>query len=246
MHLYYVYRSILYNYKSWIVLGICMYIMNMMNQYDLITMFSMFLCFHMFHYMSHCSFSYPFNCAHIYHHSHTNLFSNIIQIFVEFVSIVSPLFLKYIFIPNTLLLNPYIILFGFFFYTSVHSINYSLLHVNRVHEYHHINPLQNVGPDICDILFGTKYNVENEFENTDHYIPNIILSMLLVSICKLIYTFYPQKENLMYICWIIMILSILFVGVSSIYIIIYDMNRFLQQKIKAFQIICSINDTNYS
>ena len=41
-----------------------------------------------------------------------------------------------------------------------------------------------MGPDICDILFNTKYDAENSIENTDHYINNIILFTLVVLLIK--------------------------------------------------------------
>ena len=46
-------------------------------------------------------------------------------------------------------------MFGIF-YTTVHNINYSIFHVNNIHEKHHNDVMYNYGPDIMDILMGTK------------------------------------------------------------------------------------------
>ena len=76
--------------------------------------------------------------------------------------------------------------FNFMLYTSIHYINYSYFHINNFHELHHKDTYKNIGPDICDIIFGTKYKIENSnentIENTDHYIPNILISLLIFSI----------------------------------------------------------------
>jgi len=49
-----------------------------------------------------------------------------------------------------------------------------------------------MGPDICDILFNTKYDVENSIENTDHYIPNIIVCLIITLLLK---SYWERREN---------------------------------------------------
>jgi len=238
MQFKYVFQSLILNYKSWIVLFLVLIAINCYRIYDFITLFIMLITVHLFHYLSHYPIFYPLNCAHLYHHDNNNLFSHFIQIIIEFVSILSPIIIKYIFFINSNFFNTYLIIFIYLFYTSIHTINYSLLHVNNVHEYHHINKLKNAGPDICDILFNTKHNVENEIENTDHYIPNIIMSMIFIFIFKYIYTYILNKnENTVFSCFfIIMFFLTLFLIVSSIFIFIGDINKFLNKKLDDFAI----------
>jgi hypothetical protein len=109
-----------------------------------------------------------------------------------------------------------------------------MLHVNNIHEYHHINKLRNAGPDICDILFNTKHDVENQIENTDHYIPNIISAVILIYLLKYIYSLI-DNEVLVFNCFfIIMYILSLFLIISSIFIFIGDINRYLDNKLNNF------------
>jgi hypothetical protein len=71
--------------------------------------------------------------------------------------------------------DPYIILYYFFFYASVHFLNYTFLRINNYHYKHHKSIESNYFPDICDIIFNTKYNNNTDYiENTDHWVFNII------------------------------------------------------------------------
>jgi hypothetical protein len=49
-----------------------------------------------------------------------------------------------------------------------------------------------MGPDICDILFNTKYDVENSIENTDHYMPNIVICLVITLLLK---SYWERREN---------------------------------------------------
>ena len=184
-------KSITLNYKSWIAI-MCAVIMISTNISK--SMFSFFYTVfiaYYFHLSCHVETSYPFNAVHSYHHTHSNYMAHILQIMLEFVSILS-----IVVINNTLNLNLFciwsVILF-YIFYTTVHNINYSIYHVNHIHEKHHEILLLNVGPDICDILFDTKLNPETDLENTDHYINNITVSAIIVYIIQQIY--YKNKTN---------------------------------------------------
>jgi hypothetical protein len=79
------------------------------------------------------------------------------------------------------------LLFFTLFYSSVHNINYGYFHVNNVHSLHHKHPLTNIGPDICDVIFGTKNPLNESVENTNHYIPNILIITILILCVKYFY-----------------------------------------------------------
>ena len=74
-------------------------------------------------------------------------------------------------------------------------MNYSIFHVNNVHENHHKLLLLNLGPDFCDILFQTKFDVKQSLENTDHYLGNILFAVLVVLIGKLIWHHASSNEK---------------------------------------------------
>ena len=43
--------------------------------------------------------------------------------------------------------------------------------------------MYNNGPDLCDIMFGTKHP-DDAIENTDHYIPNVIIMTICILFLK--------------------------------------------------------------
>ena len=234
-----LYESIKINYKSWILLFIVLCVIDNENLlYMLVTLLIMLVTLQLFHHMSHYDIFYPFSCAHLYHHNHNNFFSHFIQIIIEFIFILSPItikyVLKYILSFDIKLFETYHIIFIYLFYTTVHNINYSVLHVNDVHEYHHFNPLKNAGPDICDILFNTKHDPENKIENTDHFIPNIIFSFIIVFVLKYIYK-WINNENLVLNSFIyIMSVLMIFLILSSIVIFMNDIDIFYKKKLEDF------------
>lgn len=234
MHIKNVLKSIVLNYKSWILLFLATYFINCYTIPDLITLIIMLMAVHLVHYFSHYPIFYPINCAHLYHHDNNNLFSHIIQMIIEFVFILSPILFKYFFLPGTIFFNTYLIIFIYFFYTTVHTVNYSIFHINNIHEYHHVDRLKNVGPDICDILFNTKYNVDNDLENTDHYIPNIIASTILIFILKYIFSLINNETLVFNYFLITMYLLLVFLIISSIFIFIDDINKYLKNRIDDF------------
>jgi hypothetical protein len=77
----------------------------------------------------------------------------------------------------------------------------------------------NIGPDICDVAFNTKNPKNTEVENTNHYIPNIIIVTMIVLLIK--YYFYTNdtiqhilvNSLIGFICF-----CVLFISISSIYL----------------------------
>lgn len=204
-NLKYTIDSLILNYKSWILIVVCLYFINPNSVFQSVfTFLNMLIISHVFHYFAHTDSAYPGNLIHLYHHDNNNWFSHFIQIVLEFVALLSVNIFKYVYatsFPDVLFykyfmffMDEWIILFSYIFYTSVHNINYSYFHVNHVHEQHHKLKIKNIGPDICDVFFGTKANVENDLENTDHYIPNIICATIIVLVMKYIWNHTENKE----------------------------------------------------
>jgi hypothetical protein len=177
-------NSINKNYKSWLVLLISVVIIsfNDLSNGMLTFLFTLFAS-HLFHYS--CHLALYTNSVHLYHHTHNNYLSHLSQMILEFFSILFFIFSKHLF--NWSFLNEWIIFFYYFFYTTVHNVNYSIFHVNKVHENHHKLLLLNLGPDICDILFQTKFDLPDGIENTDHYLWNIVFGLILILMGKVIW-----------------------------------------------------------
>ncbi len=70
-----------------------------------------------------------------------------------------------------------------FLYATVHNINYLIIHP-KCHVEHHINEQTNFGIDTLDILFNTKFDVQN-VEIINHAAINVaIITLLLVALIK--------------------------------------------------------------
>lgn len=189
-------KSLLMNYKTWFLLITTLVIISLAGGIKglgngFATFGILFVASHLLHYFAHFKNAYPQNIVHLYHHEYNNFFSHFIQIVVEFVALMSFMWMKFN-IASASFLNEWVIIFFYLFYTTIHNINYSILHVNRVHEMHHKLRIKNMGPDICDILFNTKYDVENSIENTDHYLPNIVICLVITLLLK---SFWERREN---------------------------------------------------
>uniref|UniRef100_A0A6C0B9N3 Fatty acid hydroxylase domain-containing protein n=1 Tax=viral metagenome TaxID=1070528 RepID=A0A6C0B9N3_9ZZZZ len=165
-------KSIIKNIWTWITILIAIYCITP-NQYGkgILTYFILFFSSYYLHIESH-KVDTIFTVLHRYHHDHTNLFSNLIQYSLELS--IPTIFLIIYYISGTILLDKWIILFSTLFYSTIHNINYGYLHVNNVHTLHHEHVMTNIGPDLCDIIFGTKHP-DDTIENTNHYIPNVII-----------------------------------------------------------------------
>ena len=112
----------------------------------------------------------------------------------------------------------WIILLFTLFYTTVHNINYGILHINDVHREHHDNIFCNIGPDICDVIFSTKCEKDTDVENTNHYIPNIIISTIILFIVKDICKNEYICNILIKLCTTLLVLFYIFLISSSIYL----------------------------
>jgi hypothetical protein len=232
--------SLKINYKTWLSFFIAIYFLYSHNFIiGIINFIIFFLLSYFGHYISHMKFIKLFNPVHTYHHTKNNLFSFITELLYEFVMAtaftffkISLLFifnntyfsniLEYINIPINILI--------FMFYTSVHYINYSYFHINNVHELHHKNIHKNLGPDICDIIFGTKYEIKNTIENTDHYIPNILISFLIIYLTIQIYKNSNSKNIFKYTFFYTYLFSLIILFFSNIYIFTYIFHKKLKKK----------------
>ena len=110
------------------------------------------------------------------------------------------------------------------FYTSVHNINYGYFRINNVHSLHHKTYFTNLGPDICDIMFGTKNNLNETVENTNHYIPNIIIITLIV-LCLQYFCLNETFNNIFNKFIVIFLLSCTILYITSSIYIFYFINK---------------------
>ena len=138
------------------------------------------------HILAHEEYSKTFNVVHEYHHNHNDNYAHYIQIMLELSTAILPIFIIYMFTGRLYIkhsFEPYVIFMFSLFYSSIHNINYSILHVNKIHENHHKDWSINYGPDICDVMYGTKENYE-DLEDTSHYIPNLIICTFIAKILQ--------------------------------------------------------------
>ena len=175
------YDSIVKNWITWVIkicaiIIICHYTNDSVSL-GMVTFLLVILYYYFGHMFLHETNFYIISCVHRYHHTHNNWFSDLIEILLELNAVpCTYLFLYFIF--NITFLNPWIILFTVLFFSSHHNINYARLHINSIHDNHDIFINKNYSFDICDIFFGTK--AETTPEDITHYIPNIIVSTLIV------------------------------------------------------------------
>ena len=81
---------------------------------------------------------------------------------------------------TTFRFNPASFLLWGMIYATVHNINF-LFHENEQHVKHHIDPCTNYALDIVDIIFDTKYDLENiENFNWDGCVNGIIITALMI------------------------------------------------------------------
>ena len=162
--------------------------------------------------------------AHHYHHEHNNFISNFVQILLEFQAGCGLNMLLY-YLFDGRFFNTWAMMLSYLFYSSVHNINYSIYHVNHIHELHHKHQDTNMGPDICDIIFGTKNEnmPSNEYiENTDHYILNIIGGAIIVLIIQNLYSNDNYKEIMHSIANYSLSTAAILIFIITTYIYIHD------------------------
>ena len=160
---------------------------------------------------------------HHYHHTHDNFISYYMQILIELICLTVFIPLFYLF--ENIFLDPWILIFFVFFYSSIHNINYGYFKVNNVHRLHHDHMMTNIGPDICDILFETKNPTESCPENTNHYLPNIFISYLIVLFLQ--YLWKDNKKNMLLVMNIFISVSFCIITACSFYLwFMYDGHKF--------------------
>ena len=216
--------SIQKNLKSWVFLFIAVYFISEKSNFQkgLATMFILIFLAYWGHKMTHLKRDW-FRISHIYHHENDNFFSNFIQIILELSVALTTIYINYFLLDNKL--DKWIIIFMYIFYTTIHNINYSILKVNKTHELHHENINTNFGPDICDILFDTKNkNIKKKdyIENTDHYIPNIIATLIIILILKKINEIYDVKQFYNQFFIILYLITTLILIISNTYLMYFN------------------------
>jgi hypothetical protein len=174
-------KSILENIGSWVTIFLAIYCISP-DQYGkgILTFFILFFISYYLHIETHKK-NTIFTLVHRYHHANNNFFSHFLQYALELCFPIVFFIMYYFF--GTFVLDKWIILFSTVFYSSIHNINYGYLHINNVHRLHHEHVMYNNGPDLCDIMFGTKHP-DDAIENTDHYIPNVIIMTICILFLK--------------------------------------------------------------
>jgi len=190
----YLLEEISINYKTWLafILGA-----TILADYNVGNGFLYFIYCYFISYLTHRflhnDFFYTniYNIAHEYHHAHSDWFAIIMNCIVEFLAATNNIAIKYtadsFSFCNLFFINQWVILFVYLWYTTIHNINYGYLKINKYHLLHHDNCQKNIGPDVFDCLFNTKHKSSLEIEETDHYVPNILFSFMVVYGLKCIY-----------------------------------------------------------
>jgi hypothetical protein len=129
------------------------------------------------------------------------------------------------FLYGTIFLDEWIILFFVLFYTTIHNINYGRFRVNNVHSLHHKNYFTNLGPDFCDVIFGTKNPLNETVENTNHYIPNVIILTAII-LCLQYFYLNETFKNIFdkFICIFLLSCSALYIICSAYVYYFYKKN----------------------
>jgi hypothetical protein len=201
------------NYISWIVIFLCIFIISHSNLFlGYFTFFLLMFVAYFFHYSAH-KYKNILTKIHEYHHDNNNYFSYISQIILELFIGLS--FLPFVYL-NWIWFDPWIVVLVTLFYSTLHNINYGMLRVNNIHYNHHKNIYTNLGPDICDIIFSTKDNRDEDIENTNHYIPNIVIITVIILILKYICRNEKIRKNLLFFITIIALFFAAFIIISSI------------------------------
>lgn len=127
-----------------------------------------------------------FDFHRVIHHdtSINKKFSNIVYEFINNFMIQGGLLVGFVWFYNNFIDNRVILLWALM-YATVHNINYLFIKPT-VHRDHHLHDNTNYGIDIADIIFDTKWNL-NDIEDHNHYSINIILiAICIVSVTYLI------------------------------------------------------------
>jgi hypothetical protein len=199
------------NYMSWIIIFTCIFMISYSKLLlGFFTFFLLMFIAYFFHYSSH-KHKNILTKIHEYHHDNNNYFSYISQIILELS--IGLLFLPFIYL-NWIWFDPWIVVLFTLFYSTLHNINYGVLHVNNVHFKHHKDVYTNIGPDICDIIFSTKNESDDDIENTNHYIPNIIIITILIMFLKYMCKNDKIQQNLLFFITIIAVIFCISIIIS--------------------------------
>lgn len=154
-----------------------------------LTLCGLYIWMYFTHILAHNIF--PFKWFHKFHHHEPKdqrWYDNVIETSVNiFGSGGISLLLANVVITklyHVRLLDNHMIIFIALLYTTTHMINYHFYKV-PTHIQHHVNTNTNFGPDLMDILFGTKSDGD-EIENMDNGIFNLIVILFIVVVLKCI------------------------------------------------------------
>lgn len=225
-----VLQSIKVNYLSWILIIISIIIVSYPYIKGGFITFIIFMLLAYFTHKGSHDVRNIFTILHHYHHENNNFFSHFSQILMELSS--GLLLLPLYYLGNDII-DIWTGIFFILFYSTIHNYNYGQLRVNDVHYLHHQDIHTNIGPDICDIAFGTKSKKNKEVENTNHYIPNIVILTILILLLKHLCKNDTIKNILLNIFFILMTISIIIILFSSVYLHFnYDKNNNQSENVK--------------
>ena len=203
-HLYILWNSIYKNYLFFIVLFYCFYLLKNNKKYNssyfiLLTTFILSsISGYFVHYISHhINFTEFYeNCDNMFtrnkytnyvlssfvsfidfhdktHHDNYNN-KEIKNIIYEFINNVFMQGIGMVIVIHLLkLLDTRIIILWAFMYATIHNINYLYLNPTT-HKCHHLNYHTNYGIDYVDIVFNTKYDI-NDVEIYNHAVINLLI-----------------------------------------------------------------------
>ena len=177
-------NNILKGIINYIILQISYYVAhygchNKSNIYNILKMYNKKICDFLIHF-------HEMSCLlHLYHHKHYDFFI-FFQVIVEFMYLPIICIINYFTMTyfKFEFFDIWLNLFGIILYSSIHNINYGMFHVNDVHSLHHENQATNYGPDLWDVIFKTKNKKNKSIENTNHYLPNIIIILCILLFLK--------------------------------------------------------------
>jgi hypothetical protein len=95
-------------------------------------------------------------------------------------------------------------------------VNYGPFKPNIYHSKHHELTHSNYTPDFFDLLCETKNKDTPELENTDFYLPTILISFIIIFSLKYNYKSFSNISTVFNIIWIISYLTVFIFAVYSI------------------------------
>ena len=205
-----IYKTITINYKTWLAFTVSAIILGGSNPFvSWISFFLIYIDTYVGHVLTHSEFfgHSVFSIPHVEHHKpNSGKLEFVINCMMEFISVTFFIFIyginKEFEIVHLAFIDEWIILFMYFFYTILHNINYGIYRPNLYHFKHHENTQTNYTPDFFDLLCETKNQDTPEVENTDFYLPNILVSFIIVFILKQKYKSFSNIQPYFNIIWI--------------------------------------------